>query len=55
MHLDNANGTDKKTKATVSPLLEDDNQLYEALVLLKGINILGMRDRKPAPKTSGES
>jgi carboxyl-terminal processing protease len=54
-HLDNANGTDKKTKAVVSPLLEDDNQLYEALALLKGINILGMRDRKPVPETPGES
>ncbi len=54
-HLNNANGKDKKAKAVISPLLEDDNQLYEALALLKGINILGMRDRKPVPETPGES
>ena len=58
-HLDNANGDgdgkNKRKKTVASPLLADDNQLYEALALLKGINILGMRDRKPASDTSGES
>jgi carboxyl-terminal processing protease len=48
-HLSNANGTskDKKTPMAASELLADDNQLYEALALLKGLNILGMRDKKP--------
>ncbi len=50
-HLDNANGGSKRTKRVTSPLLTDDNQLYEALALLKGLNILGLRDRK----STGES
>lgn len=54
-HLDNANGGSKNKKVVTSPLLDDDNQLYEALALLKGLNILGMRDRKPAPAAAGES
>lgn len=54
-HLDNANGSSKSKKVVTSPLLDDDNQLYEALALLKGLNILGMRDRKPAPAAAGES
>jgi len=51
-HLDNSNGESdtKKTRASsakaASELLASDNQLYEALTLLKGINILGLRDRK---------
>ena len=51
-HLDNNNGESdtKKTRASsakaASELLASDNQLYEALTLLKGVNILGMRDRK---------
>lgn len=54
-HLDNANGGSKNKKVVTSPLLDDDNQLYEALALLKGLNILGMRDRKSAPVAAGES
>lgn len=51
-HLDNANGasSDKKSGKVTSELLTDDNQLYEALALLKGLNILGMREKKLAPK-----
>jgi len=45
-HLDNANGNSKKKRQVKSELLSSDNQLYEALALLKGINILGMRDDK---------
>ena len=70
-HLDNANGkagkksngngkangksNGKKDKELASKLLSEDNQLYEALTLLKGLNVLGMRDRKTVPETSGES
>lgn len=51
-HLDNANdaSSDKKSGKVTSELLTDDNQLYEALALLKGLNILGMREKKLAPK-----
>jgi carboxyl-terminal processing protease len=46
--LDNANGEEETTKArgkrTPNALLSSDNQLYEALTLLKGIHILGMYD-----------
>lgn len=52
-HLGNANGKSKTTRATMSALLADDNQLYEALALLKGLNILGAREKKPS--TNGES
>lgn len=58
-HLDNANSTakKKKKKKVDNDLLADDNQLYEALTLLKGLNILGMRDRtvEPVVEPSGES
>jgi carboxyl-terminal processing protease len=58
-HLDNANGdSDKKAKTTkkvTNQLLARDNQLYEALTLLKGINVLGMRDKKSSENGSGES
>ena len=48
-HLNNANGEDQsKSKKPASRLLSRDNQLYEALTLLKGINILGLRDNKTA-------
>ncbi|MCX2973829.1 S41 family peptidase [Halieaceae bacterium IMCC8485] len=48
-HLNNANGEDQsKSKKPASRLLSRDNQLYEALTLLKGINILGLRDDKTA-------
>ncbi|GHD15434.1 carboxyl-terminal protease [Halioglobus japonicus] len=58
-HLDNANGNSKKkaAKKPASELLARDNQLYEALTLLKGINILGMRAQPSATDTAeqGES
>ncbi len=46
-HLDNANG--RKAPAEKKPhsdLLGDDNQLFEALTLLKGLNVLGSRNAK---------
>jgi carboxyl-terminal processing protease len=58
-HLDNANGksndTAKKTKKSGSELIEKDNQLYEALTLLKGLNILGLRDSKSDLADKGAS
>jgi carboxyl-terminal processing protease len=56
-HLDNANGDarKKKTREATSALQVDDNQLYEALALLKGLNILGMRDKKSTAAASGDS
>ena len=54
-HLDNINGNSKRKKTEASPLLTDDNQLYEALALLKGLNILGLRDRQPAAENPGDS
>jgi carboxyl-terminal processing protease len=52
-HLGNGNGKDtddagksKASKKAANELLSSDNQLYEALTLLKGINVLGMRDSK---------
>jgi len=50
-HLDNVNGDSKKTQASAdsaSKIRSTDNQLYEALSLLKGLNILGMRENKAA-------
>jgi carboxyl-terminal processing protease len=48
-HLDNAGGPEKDEENPVSTphaneLLSRDNQLYEALTLLKGLHILGMYD-----------
>jgi carboxyl-terminal processing protease len=56
-HLNNGNGASEKDKdqQSSSALLADDNQLYEALALLKGLNILGMRDKKLVPEAAGES
>jgi carboxyl-terminal processing protease len=56
-HLNNSNGASEKNngKQLSSELLVDDNQLYEALALLKGLNILGMRDKKLIPEEEGES
>jgi carboxyl-terminal processing protease len=61
-HLDNANGngdSKRKTRELSSELLSSDNQLYEALTLLKGINVLGMWDETPranlAARTAEES
>ncbi len=51
-HLGNGNGESdsKKSRASsaraASELLATDNQLYEALTLLKGVNILGLRNKK---------
>jgi carboxyl-terminal processing protease len=39
-HVDNPNDKQKKARAKVEDLLEQDNQLYEALNLLKGIHLL---------------
>lgn len=57
-HLDNANGNNGAKKSTSSrklssELLSSDNQLYEALTLLKGLNILGMGKQKPTPEKTG--
>ncbi|MCB1678222.1 MAG: S41 family peptidase [Halioglobus sp.] len=59
-HLDNVNGSSGSRAASASrrvasELLASDNQLYEALTLLKGINVLGMRQHKTAPQDTGES
>jgi len=48
-HLDNAGGNTESSdeaKQTASALLSTDNQLYEALTLLKGLNILRPRTAK---------
>lgn len=39
-HVDNPNEKQKKAREKVEDLLEQDNQLYEALNLLKGIHLL---------------
>ncbi len=47
-HLNNGgseNGDSGKSQQAANELLSRDNQLYEALTLLKGINVLGMRNR----------
>src|SRR6056297_431117 len=45
-HLDNAGGNgETKTRPVASKLFSSDNQLYEALTLLKGLNVLGMREQ----------
>jgi carboxyl-terminal processing protease len=61
-HLDNANGEGKKSngaKQNDSSLISEDNQLHEALTLLKGLNILGMNNKKSeangAAQSKGES
>ncbi len=60
-HLSNGNGhkQDSTTKKMSSELLASDNQLYEALTLLKGLNVLGMRHQpsqlQAAPGANGES
>ncbi len=41
--LDNVNGDNRRAPRASDGLLGTDNQLYEALTLLKGVNILGMR------------
>ncbi len=57
-HLANGNGEGRRSRAaksTASELLASDNQLYEALTLLKGINILGLRDNNTRAAPSGDS
>ncbi len=59
-HLDNGNGTSKGNKPDTNnrELQGSDNQLYEALSLLKGLNVFGMREKpaqsqpSPAPAES---
>ena len=52
--LENANGGDEsrpaRGKRAPNELLASDNQLYEALTLLKGIHILGMYDSESLPE-----
>ena len=50
-----SNGAKKSTSSRKlsSELLSSDNQLYEALTLLKGLNILGMGKQKPTPEKTG--
>lgn len=57
-HLNNTNAKKKKEVAKpANKLLGRDNQLYEALTLLKGINVLGLGNRVPASTdtATGES
>ena len=50
-HLSNANSTLQSNKRPASKeLLTDDNQLYEALALLKGLNILRLHEEKVEAK-----
>jgi carboxyl-terminal processing protease len=49
----NSSNKDKKTSTAASKLLDDDNQLSEALSLLKGLNILGVLEKKPDGKVAG--
>jgi carboxyl-terminal processing protease len=53
-HLSNANGTRQSKQDVVveTELLTDDNQLYEALALLKGLNILRLYEKKVAAKAA---
>jgi carboxyl-terminal processing protease len=60
-HLENGNGESEdgsaeSSRRAANKLLSTDNQLFEALTLLKGLNILGMRDQKsPGPIPAIES
>jgi carboxyl-terminal processing protease len=58
-HLDNANGASGKARSSTrklnSELLASDNQLYEALTLLKGINVLGMRNQQSKAQAQTDS
>ena len=59
-HLTNADSKKRKkaaakAKDVANPLLASDNQLYEALTLLKGINILGMREKNVEQNKAGKS
>lgn len=52
-HLSSSNGDEsdskKRESKTKETLFNSDNQLYEALNLLKGLHILSLRDRKEQP------
>jgi carboxyl-terminal processing protease len=52
-HLSSSNGNEsdskKRESKTKETLFNSDNQLYEALNLLKGLHILSLRDRKEQP------
>lgn len=55
-HLDNKEEKKDRDKAELSrqaanELISSDNQLYEALTLLKGLNILGFHKQKPYTET----
>jgi len=59
-HLDNGNGEsngDKPADAreAAKKLQSRDNQLYEALTLLKGLNVLGMRVHQPSATPAAEA
>ena len=55
-HLNNVNGSNgKKAKQVSNGLLASDNQLYEALTLLKGLNVLGMRSGGTKAAATGGS
>ncbi|MEM1110711.1 MAG: S41 family peptidase [Pseudomonadota bacterium] len=56
-HLDNGNGNNgmSSKKSSNTQLLSADNQLYEALTLLKGLNILGLNSAVQADQPSGDS
>ncbi|MEQ8514293.1 MAG: S41 family peptidase [Chromatocurvus sp.] len=49
-HLSNIDGEERR-EIEVSDLQSRDNQLYEALTLLKGVNILGMNRSRPSAAT----
>ncbi|MFT5710784.1 MAG: carboxyl-terminal processing protease [Halioglobus sp.] len=56
-HLDNAGGNEENVEAATryaDGLLSSDNQLYEALSLLKGLNILGPRSQKAAAQAKAD-
>jgi carboxyl-terminal processing protease len=56
-HLNNKNGNanGRKKEQTLNKLFSTDNQLYEALTLLKGLNVLGMREDNKNTQGRGES
>ncbi len=58
-HLNNVNGNSgdarSSTRKLNSELLASDNQLYEALTLLKGLNVLGMRNQQSKAQAQTDS
>ncbi|MEQ9463690.1 MAG: S41 family peptidase [Haliea sp.] len=52
--LDNVNGDNRRAPRASDGLLGTDNQLYEALTLLKGVNILGMRATPARAQVAGD-